>query len=221
MDSSSIPYGDIIAIGAIAAFILLRYRAMLGERNERDETPHVRPMPVPEFERVIQLPSARPAPAQEKKEEIGEKYGTLAEGFVAMRTIDRDFAPDEFIQGARTAYEMVIEAFSKRDRATLKMLLSDAMYKSFDLSLTDAESANRYPDTTLVAIKKAEFMDAKVKGTVATITIDFTSEQIHLIRDRDGTILEGNPSQEELVEDTWVFERNLTSADPNWKIIET
>ena len=219
MDSTAIPYGDIIVIGAIAAFILLRYRAMLGERTERDETP--RAAPVQEFERVIQLPAARTTPAPEKKEDMSERYGKLGEAFTAMRNIDREFAPDEFIQGARAAYEMVIEAFSKRDRDTLKMLLSDDIFKSFDLSMKDAEEANRFPDTTLVAITKAEFADAKVKGNVATITIDFESEQIHLIRDRDGTILEGNPSQEERVEDQWVFQRTLTNNDPNWKVIET
>lgn len=219
---SALPYGDIIVIGAIAAFILLRYRAMLGETNERDETPRPTAAPAQEFERVIQLPSARPQPVTEVREDdIGEKYGTLAEGFVAMRKLDPEFAPDEFIAGARMAYEMVIEAFSKRDRDTLKMLLSDAMYKSFDLSLKDAEKEGRHADTTLVAITKAEFIDARVRGTTATITIDFESEQIHLIRDAEGTILEGNPSQEERVEDRWVFERNLTNSDPNWKIIET
>ena len=101
------------------------------------------------------------------------------------------------------------------------MLLSDAMYKSFDLSLTDAEKAGRKAETTLVAITKAEFNAAKLVGNVATITVDFLSEQVHLIRNPQGVILEGNPSLHEPVEDRWVFSRNLANTDPNWKIIET
>ncbi len=219
---SGFSYGDIIVIGVIAAFILLRYRAMLGTTSERDSsTPRAKPAPVAEFERVIQLPAARLAALPEKKDDMTAKYGALAETFVAMRGIDREFAPDEFLTGARTAFEMVIAAFSKADRDTLKMLLSEQMYKSFDLSLTDAAAANRIANTTLVAITKAEITDAKLKGNLATLTVDFTSEQIHLIRDKDGAILEGDVSRVEKVEDQWVFTRTLTSSDLSWTIIET
>ena len=215
------PYGDIIVIGAIAAFILLRYRAMLGEPRGRDE-PGVRPTVVPhnELERVIQLPAAR-VNAADKKDDFGTQYGSLAEKFVAMRAIDREFSPEDFLHGARAAYEMVITAFSKRDQDTLKMLLSDEMYKSFSLSLKDAETEKRFNDTTLVAITKADIKDAKLSGNQATITVAFVSEQIHLIRDENGAILEGNPSQQHAVEDEWVFTRNLTSSSPNWTILET
>lgn len=216
------PYGDIIVIGAIAAFILLRYRAMLGTSNEHDQTPREKPAPLAEFERVIQLPAARArAASEEKKDDLAAKYGSLAETFVAMRGIDRDFMPDEFLSGARTAFEMVITAFRKADRDTLKMLLSSDIYKSFDLSLTDAAAANRLADTTLVAITKAEITGAKLVGNLATLTVDFVSTQIHLIRDANGAILEGNPSHEETVEDQWVFTRTLTSSDPSWTIVET
>lgn len=218
---SGFPYGDIIVIGAIAAFILLRYRAMLGEQRGRDET-SIRPTIVPanDRERVIQIPSSRVA-TPEKKDDFSSKYGSLAETFVAMRAIDREFAPDDFLSGARAAYEMVITAFSKRDRDTLKMLLSADMYKSFELSLADAEKEKRFNDTTLTAITDATITNAKLSGSMATITVDFTSEQIHLIRDEEGAIIEGNPSQQHAVEDQWVFTRDLKNANPNWSIIET
>ncbi len=218
---SGFPYGDIIVIGAIAAFILLRYRAMLGEQRGRDET-SVRPTIVPanDRERVLQIPSTRVA-VPDKKEDFSNKYGSLAETFVAMRAIDREFSPDEFLIGARAAYEMVITAFTKRDRDTLKMLLSTEMYKSFDTSLSDAEKDKRFNETTLTAITKANIGQAKLNGNTATLTVDFASEQIHIIRDENGVILEGNPSQQHLVEDQWVFTRDLKNMNPNWSIIET
>jgi len=205
---------------AIAAFILLRYRAMLGQKTERDDAIRPNPTPLPDYERVIQLPATRVAPAPDKKDDYAQ-YGTLAATLTAMRTIDREFTPEEFLTGARAAYEMVIAAFSKSDRDTLKLLLSDDIYKSFDGSLARAQSEGRIQDTTLLAISKADMQDAKLKGNIATITVDFLSEQVHLIRGLDGAIIEGNPSQQEPVEDRWVFTRNLANSDPNWKIIET
>lgn len=214
-------YGDIIVIGAIAAFILLRYRAMLGTDTGRDVRPQAKPAPASDYERVIQLPAKAVAAVSDKKEEPGKQYGALAETFVAMRGIDQEFTPDEFLQGARAAYEMVIDAFTKADRDTLKMLLSDAMYKEFDAALTADEAADRKAETTLVAIKNATLVDAKLNGSNATLTVDFLSEQVHLVRDLEGAIIEGDASSEEKVEDRWVFTRSLTSSDYNWKIIET
>jgi predicted lipid-binding transport protein (Tim44 family) len=213
------PYGDIIVIGAIAAFILLRYRAMLGEPRGRDEE-GIRPTPTQtrEFERVIQLPVTR---TPEKKEGESDAYGALSETFTAMRGLDREFTVEDFLHGARTAYEMVLAAFTKRDHDTLKMLLSTDMYNSFALSLSDAAKENRFTDTTLVAISRASIKSAKLSGNQATLTVDFVSDQIHLIRDTNGTILEGDSSQQNTVEDEWVFTRNLTSSSPNWTIIET
>ncbi len=213
------PYGDIIVIGAIAAFILLRYRAMLGESRGRDEG-GIRPTAAQtrEFERVIQLPVAR---AVEKKDAESESYGALSETFTAMRAIDREFVVEEFLYGARTAYEMVLTAFTKRDHDTLKMLLSTEMYNSFALSLSDAEKEKRFTDTTLVAITSATIKNAKLSGNQATLTVDFVSDQIHLIRNETGAIIEGDVSQQHTVEDEWVFTRSLTSSSPNWTIIET
>lgn len=212
------PYGDLIVIGAIAAFILLRYRAMLGESRGRDEMPP--PTKLAELERVIQLPTSRVEKITEKKEDFAN-HGSLAETFVSMRAIDREFSPEDFLSGARAAYGMVIAAYSKRDRATLNSLLSPELRVHFERSLKEAEAAQRFDDTTLVGIGKATITDAQLSGNLATITVDFSSEQIHLVRDANGVILEGNPSHKETVEDHWVFTRDLKSTSPNWTIIET
>ena len=213
-------YGDMIVIGALAAFILLRYRAMLGEKNERDDAPRAKAAPLAEHERVIQLPTLRATPPIDVSDE-NKKYGSLADSFIKIRAIDREFSPDEFIGGARAAYEMVMEAYNKDDRETLKMLLSDALYKSFDAALTSEKEAGQKNETTLLAISKATIFEANLSGSVATISVDFSSEQIHLVRNAAGEIIEGNPSSRTAVEERWVFTRTLTNANPNWTIIET
>lgn len=215
------PYGDVIVIGAIAAFILLRYRAMLGTPRGRDENAVQKPMSLNELERVIQLPANRLNAVEKKEDDFGDSYGSLAETFTAMRAIDREFLPDEFLGGARIAYEMVLTAYSKRDRDTLQGLLSDAMYKEFSQSLEESEKENRFTDTTLVAITKATIKDAVLRGSKATLTIEFVSDQILLIRDENGNVVEGNASQQDRVEDEWVFTRDMKSTSPNWTIIET
>lgn len=211
-------YGDIIVIAAIAAFIILRYRAMLGEKTGRDVSDL--PRPIKDLEPVIQLPERDILRSSEKKKEDKEP-SQFADQFSAMRAVDKDFSADEFLSGAKAAYEMVIEAYNEADHETLGMLLADPIYKEFKASLDANEKDGRKADTTLVAIVKAEIADAKLRGNKATIAVDFVSEQIPLVRDKSGAIVEGDASAQEAVEDQWVFERNLASSDPAWKVIDT
>ncbi len=217
---SGIPYGDIIVLGAIAAFIILRYRAMLGEKSGRDAA-DLRAAPLEEYERIIQLPG-RDAPIVPAKPAVPAKdYGALNDTFAAIARIDREFTPEEFMNGARGAYEMVIEAYNKSDDETLKLLLSTPIYNNFKSQLREDAAQGRKHTTTLVVIARAEMTDARLRGNTAQITVDFHSEQVNLVRDRDDAIIEGDPSHQAAVEDRWVFERNLGNTDPNWKVIET
>lgn len=215
------PYGDIIVIGAIAAFILLRYRAMLGEKSGRDpqEMQRMR-QSLDQLEPVIQLADREPRRKEEKIIALNEPK-EFASQFSAMRAIDPQFSADEFLSGAKAAYEMVIDAYNDADHDTLQMLLADPIYKDFKATLAENEKANRTAHTTLVAIVKAEISDAILKGNKAQITVDFLSEQIPLVRDADGEIVEGDVNRQEAVEDQWIFERNLASNDPAWKVMDT
>ena len=215
---SSFPYGDIIVFAAIAAFIILRYRAMLGEKTGRDPAERaVRPLQ--EFERVIQLPDREQA--KMLLAAINKDYGALNDSSAAMRAMDKNFSPEEFLTGAKAAFEMVIEAFNAADHDTLKMLLGVSIYEHFNQSLTEQKAQGRVHHATLVAITEAEAKAAKLTGSVAQITVHFVSEQVILTRDAEGAVIEGDPSHQQIVEDDWVFERTLTVADPAWKIIET
>lgn len=213
------PYGDIIVIAAIAAFIILRYRAMLGEKSGRDVSEMGRP--IKDLEPVIQLPKREVPAAEPVKKAIENEPKAFADQFSAMRTLDPEFSVEEFLTGAKAAYEMVIEAYNEGDDETLKMLLADPIYKEFKGARKANTDAGRVPHTTLVAIMKAEVADAKLRGNKAIITVDFHSEQIPLVRDKDGTIVEGDVNVQEAVEDQWVFERDLKSSDPAWTVTDT
>lgn len=217
---SGFSYGDILAIAAVAAFILLRYRAMLGEKTGKDPS-EMKLRPMREYDRVVQLTerdSAKTAAAQKPQE---AESGPLKETWVAMTALDRGFTPAEFLQGAKAAFEMVIQAFNSADHDTLQMLLSPAIYRDFKETLLRQEAERRKQHTTLIAITEATVDQAELKGAVARLAVRFVSEQVILLRDASGTILEGDPSHQQVVEDHWVFERTMTAGDPAWKIVET
>ena len=216
----SFPYGDIIVIAAVAAFVILRYRAMLGEKQGRDVEP-MAVKPLEEYERIIQLPERAKKKPENEKENAETNYGSFTDGFKAMQAIDREFTPEAFMEGARAAYEMVIEAYKKRDHETLKMLLAPSVYENFKASIAAEEEAGNVPDVTLIAIVKSAFAKVKLDETKATIAVDFHSEQVQLVRDKEGTIIDGDPAQQVAIEDRWVFTRDLNNSDPNWSIVET
>lgn len=220
-------WGDIIFFGAIAAFIILRYRAMLGEQGGRDQNEIKRDQAERESdaERVIQLSrhGMRETPiVPPKKPEPSQRYDAELEAqFAAMREIDDQFDIEEFKEGAKTAFEMVIDAFNSADRYTLRDLLANDIYKNFDAVLKQRDDENSYPHTTLVAINDAIITAARLDGKKATITVKFFSEQIQVVKNREGEALQEGASELETVEDEWVFERSLSSSNPAWTITQT
>lgn len=215
--------GNIIVLAAVAAFILLRYRSMLGEQRGRDPNETKKPKATLEdLERIIQLPQkAELAKPELSKESLAPYDDATRAAFLAFQRIDMDFNPDDFIEGAKSAFEMLISAYREGDRDTLKMLLSKELYDDFDKSLKTEDEAGKRTQGTVIAISKAEIREARIKGTQATIEVQFMSDQIQVTRDKDNVIIEGDASHEVEIDDHWVFTRDLKSLNPNWTIIET
>lgn len=227
--SDGFAFGDILVFAVIAAFIILRYRSMLGEKTGRDpkdierekEERKARAM-----QRVIQLPQKVSdatviLDAVASKDVHSAYSGELKEMLDKAQKIDADFNAEDFLEGAKSAFEMVIDAYSKRDDDTLKMLLAKPVYAQFSDAIKASEQEGKLTHNTLVAINKAQITNAKLIGTQATISVEFLSDQIQLLKSPAGEILEGNASEEIEVEDRWVFARDLRSSSPNWSIIET
>ena len=218
---SEFPYGDIIVLAAVAAFILLRYRNMLGEQRGRD-VKDTKPKPaVEEVERIIQLPS-KPELKLAASPDYFDKYeAPLRDTLKSFQKHDPDFNPEDFLEGAKSAFEMLIAAYRTADRETLKMLLSKELYAEFDKALSAEESDGKRTQGTLVSLSKAEITSATLKGAQASVSVQFVSDQIQVVRDKDNVIIEGDPRHEVEIDDHWVFTRDLRSNNPNWTIIET
>ncbi len=222
--SEGVPYADIIILALIAGFILLRLRSVLGSRSEDDPKGFDRFIPTGK-EPVVRVEEksrkARP------KEEIIDDYlakledHKIAEVLASIKEKDPQFSASEFLQGAKMAYEMVFDAFTKADQVTLKLLLSDDLFRTFKAELEAREKQEQKTETTLVSATAGDITSAELNRSIARLGVKFVSEQVILTRSAKGEVVEGDPSEIHRVEDHWVFERDVTSKNPNWKIVET
>ncbi len=216
---------DIILFAMIAAFLVLRLRSVLGRR-----TGHERPPPDslarqrPEAksnDNVVELPG-RAGPATKDEEFAEEKADDpLSAGLTQVRIADPSFQPDGFLTGARGAFEMIVGAYASGDLKTLRNLLNDEVYDNFSSAVKQREEANETLETTIIGIKKADIVEARVDGRMAFVTVKFLTEQVNVTRDKDGEFIDGDPNRIAEVTDIWTFARNTRARDPNWMLVET
>jgi len=222
---------------ALAVFIFLRLRSVLGQRTGRERPPYdpysardaVRPAPA--NDKVVTLPTRSPETATKPVDEtsvpverwkgVAEAGSVVATGLDAIVAGDRTFDPKQFLAGARSAYEMVVTAFAEGDRKTLKNLLSREVYDGFDSAIKEREEHGYTAETKFVSIDKADIGAAEVRGRTGQVTVRFVSQIISVKRDRSGAVIDGSPEKVTEVTDVWTFARDLSSRDPNWKLVAT
>ncbi len=224
--NEGMPYADIIILALIAGFVLLRLRSVLGQKTGYEKPP-IRDYPDTSREgEIVQLPERLSSRMEEDRARDDELVGKIAQdevksGIAAIKAADANFTLKGFMDGAKGAFEMLFDAFNKGDKQVLQMLLSPALYTVFSQECDKRQKEDLKRETTLVAIESEELAAAKLERNTARITVRFISEQVTVVRNREGAIVEGNPSQTDRVEDEWVFERDVNARNPNWKIIET
>jgi predicted lipid-binding transport protein (Tim44 family) len=223
--SEGIPYADIIILALIAGFILLRLRSVLGSKTGNETPPFVSRTSAPEEERedpIVQLDERKLKPREETDTYLSKlENRTVVDALNSIKVRDQQFTATRFLEGAKAAYEMAFDAFAKGDKPTLKMLLNDALYKHFSSEIDARGKQEKRTESTLVSIKAKDITDACITGNIARLTVLFTGEQVTVVRNTKNEIVEGDPSELHVVEDHWTFERDVTSKNPNWKIIET
>ncbi len=230
---------DIILFAAIAAFFVLRLRGVLGKRTGHDK-PTADPFgsrekAEDEDDTVISLPDRNKnasaeetadedaGPAEEIAEPTEDEAAAtpLATNLRQVKRADKSFDEDEFVNGAQTAFEWVIDAFAKGDAKTLRPLLSNDVYGDFSGAIEERENAGQMLETTLVGITEARIIEAELQGRTAFVTIKFISEQVNVVRDSDGAVVEGDPNHVTKITDIWTFARNTRSRDPDWTLVAT
>lgn len=227
---------EIVILAAVAAFFIFKLRSVLGKRTGHEERPEFDPFRQAEKEdKVIKLPDRagereRPGRRLEEEELLEEPQGEaaaeaadtpLAAALTQIKLADRGFDRDQFLAGARAAFEMVIGAFSAGDSKSLRPLLANDVYDDFAGAIKQREEAKETLETTLIGITAAEIIEAELRQKTAFVTVKFISEQVNVTRDTEGRIVDGDPNHVAKVTDIWTFARNTRSRDPNWALVAT
>ncbi len=220
---------------ALAVFIFLRLRSVLGQRTGRERPPYdpysarepVRPAP----EKVVALPNraaeaaaqkpAEPVAPGERWKDIAEPGSALAAGLDAIAGVDAGFDPKHFLTGARAAYEMIVSAYAEGDRRALKNLLAREVYEGFESAIGEREKRGETVENRFVSTDEAEITNAELRGRTAQLTVRFHSKLVSVTRDKNGNVVDGNADKVTDVTDVWTFARDASSRDPNWKLVAT
>lgn len=224
-------FADIIILALIAVFVILRLRNTLGkDLGDRPDTSRLRKqLGADTEERVIPMPGIDRKPVEDKKPEDEDELALaelqdpdVAKQLLVLKDLDAGFSVVSFMEGAKGAFEWVLTAFNDGDKDTLKRLLAKDVYEELANALDERNARDEKTFTTLVSIKNARITRAEIsKKHIGRIAVEFTSEQIQVVRDHENKIVEGDPSKVREVIDEWVFERDTRSRNPNWTIIET
>jgi predicted lipid-binding transport protein (Tim44 family) len=231
----------------LAVVIFLKLRSVLGRRTGHEQTRYERLKAQQEAsqqrngklvgqDKVVTLPrreredvEMRPAAGQveertaveERAKGLAAGNGGLAENLIEIIRADATFDPDQFLKGARAAYELIVTAFAEGNRRTLKDLLSREVYDGFVGAISERESRGEQIDQSFVGIRSADIVEAELKNGMAQLGVKFVSELISATRDRGGEVIAGDPKRIKEVTDIWTFAREIASRNPNWKLVAT
>jgi predicted lipid-binding transport protein (Tim44 family) len=213
MGASGFPI-DLILFGMIALFLVLRLRSVLGRRTgfERPEPPSLAEGGTV-IEGHAEPVTAPPAP----RRGFPAPDSPATQALAAMHGIDRGFDPMAFLIGAERAFRLIVTAYAKGDRAALAPLLGPETRQIFEAAITAREAAGETVETEIKALLSATITEATLAGVRASISVRFVSDQVSVTRGRDGEIVHGSEAVTEIT-DLWIFERDLTSADPSWRL---
>ena len=193
----SFEYIDIILLAMIAGFIFLRLRGILGKRTGFEGKIN------PQFENVLK--NIHPEKNMKLKDRFDEND------------------QEEFLKGAKIAYETIITDFSDNDNkiTTSKSLLSKKIYDQFKEALSERSKRGHFAEITFIGVNSAKIKEHNKIGSILKVTVDFVSEVITCIKDKEKKIVSGDPDKIKKIYDTWVFSRDTRSNNPNWQLVDT
>ncbi len=209
----------VILLAMVAGFLALRLYAVLGKR-----TGHQQPLPKPAEDRPAVVLAKRPtdAAAVEPREALARPIDARAEqGLRAIVAGEPGFDVGQFIDGAKAAYRMTLEAYWRGDETALAELATPDVTRAFGEAIAARRDAGHVLDNRLVTIEKATIVDATVSGRDARITMRFDADIAAITRDAEGTVIAGSMTDAVETHDVWTFARTLKSNDPNWTLADT
>ncbi len=225
---------DLLLFAAIACFLIFRLFMALGNRDGNEsESNHW-------IERHLTQKDKKNKTIDERADEIvdasdlnetiditpsdiGQEDHTTPHSkvFATIRKHDPNFNSKTFLEGASVAFEMILDYYCQGDKKNLKPLLSDDVYNGFVEAIDSYEANDQNIEDMLIGLDHAEIVEASITKGYAEIVVAFTSQQIHAIYDKDGTLVSGDSKTVSTSHDRWRFKRSLSSENPNWLMVET
>ena len=210
---------DLVLFGMIAAFLVLRLRSILGRRTGFERPPQFQ---APQAGAPIGTPviegRAEPASPPAAGRTLPNPSTPLGETLMRMKALDPSFDPAAFLDGAERAFRLIVGGFASGDRASLRPLLSEDVFRSFDQAIAAREAAGHVQVSEIRAVPTAAIETAELRGTDAHIGVRFVSDQVSLTHDSAGQPVAGTDAVTEIT-DIWTFERALRTSDPTWRVV--
>jgi predicted lipid-binding transport protein (Tim44 family) len=205
-----------IIFAFLAIFVLWRLRSVLGERTGLENKPD---------DRVVPFPSASSSPPRAANDarwaDFAERGSAVWTGLDDIARAQPEFAPRSFLDGASAAYEMVVQAFSRGDEAALRSLTSDEVFSSFKGALDERNRRGETLQTTFVGFNSVKIVEARVERPNALMAVRFDSQFVTVTHDKDGAVIEGDPTKPSNIVDVWTFARSNDASGPNWTLVAT
>ena len=210
----------IIILALVALFIGLRLYSVLGERTGHEQQPILKPA---DSDAPVAPRAAQPQPAPPVAQDGGDLafLPTAGPGVRAILAADPAFDVARFLDGAKAAYRMILEAFWKGDLDAIRPHVDDHVYETFASAVAQRDSEGLKLDNRLVAIDQVLIAEASVERSVAVVTVRFEADIAAITRNSAGDVVAGSLSDAVQTRDLWTFRRDVASRDPNWVLIET
>ena len=212
---------EIIILAMIAAFLGLRLYSVLGRRAEHEEEPVSRRFDQADQPKNVTPPSAAPAVLAPSNAQLDGAMPAVERGVRAIVAADASFDITAFLEGAKGAYGMTLEAFWKGDRDTLRELCDDDVYASFAGAIDMREEAEHTLDNRLIRIEETRIHSAVLDGRTARVSVLFVADIAAVTRDKDDTLIAGSLDDAVESRDIWTFSRDVDAAGPDWVLDET
>lgn len=215
-------YLNLIILLVVVVVVFQKLKSLLGTRPTEIDNKITEEKAARIFDIIIKEAekknNTQPISSAENLEAVS---GNLSETDKILTDIP-NFNKDKFLDGAKRAFEIIINAFSKGDVSTLEMLVSKNLIKKFQEIINQRQADGVTAETDFIGFNSAEITAAKItKNDLAKITVKFISEQVNILKNKDNEVIEGDEQYIQNITDIWTFERNLTSTSPNWLLAST
>ncbi len=217
----------ILIFGGLAAFFIFKLLSTLGENSgEADRQPDGR-NELDALRNALsnglkkETRSGDDQQVHSQQEDTPKPVRAISKAGETLLAADPDFDERAFIDGAKSAYELIVEGFARDDLSGVRRFLGDSVFNAFKSAIEQRQSASQSMDLKFVGIDNTAIVSASVSEDALTAVTDFTSNQVRVTRDSDGNVIDGDPNRIDLVKDRWTFARKLGSKDPNWVLVAT